>query len=1122
MSWDLYKVLSRSAQFLVVALLLATISSTASAQSTFGNVRGVAKDETGAVIAGAKVTIINQKTNNSLTTQTKEDGSYQFVNLLVGEYKMTIEAAGFKTLNLSDVRVELNQTTDVPTTLSVGGAGEIVEVSASGAELVETTTTTLSKGFDARQTVELAQSAAAGGIYNLALIAPNVSSGGGVGVGSGGSVGGQRPRNNNFMVDGIDNNDKSVTGPQIYISPETVAEFSLLANQFSAEFGRSNGGQFITVTKSGSNEFHGTAYSFFQNRYLNALDTLQKLAGVVREKSAVRANPDLTFMPRSDFSRYGGNVGGPIVKDRLFFFTSYEGQQTGSAAAPGGITAPTSEGLAILGSIRGLSQTNFGVFRQYVPVAPSASSTIPVIDSGRTLNVPVGPITFDAPSYSNQRNFVANFDFTQSEKTQHRARFIFNRIRLIDTGAFLPAFYTDRPVDGRLFSYTFLHSFTPNVTIESRFAYRRSTDRIVVPDIQFPGLDSFPNIGLIDLSLDIGPNGVAPQFGIENNYQFVQNVSWTVGDHAFKFGFDGRRLISPQSFVQRQRGDYQYQTTDRFLRDLNPDFLAERTVGTSPYYGNQWLAYFYAQDDWRITPSLTLNLGVRYEYQQMPFGARQQALNSAASVPGLIEFREPKAEKNNFAPKIGLAWAPSYEGGIGGFLFGKGGESSIRAGFSIGYDYIFDNLYILSLPPQFNQTRNVDTTVDIPNFLASGGIPPTPNPITNDPVELRQSTSSFITDQQVPYSITYTLSYQRQFLKDWSVEMRYLGTRGVKLLTQNRINIIPRVTPTRFLPTFSQRPSVSELRNLPLTLANLRAFPFFNEFGTAGFNAQPLVAFLSNGNSSYHAFSTQVQKRFSQGWTVNVAYTYSHLIDDSTAELFSTVLSPRRPQDFRNMRAEKANSALDSPHRFVTSFIYELPFFNQSQSRLARALLGGFSFAGTITTETGKPATVLSGIDSNLNLDAAGDRTIRNPNGVKNTASTVIALDRNGNQVAFNNPNTVAYVAVNPNAEYIQAGPGAFATSGRNTLRLPGIRNVDFSVFKNFRVTEGAKFQFRADFYNLFNHAQYTAGSVNGTNPVDTTAAGRINTVSSPIFNQPARVLSSNPRVIQLALRFEF
>jgi hypothetical protein len=234
------------------------------------------------------------------------------------DYEVTIEATNFKTLTLSDVKVQLNKINDLSAQLTIGGIGETVTVTSGGADLVDTTTANLSKSFSDRQVVELAQTnvggAFGGGVNNLALIAPNVSSSGGVGVGSGGSIGGQRPRNNNFMVDGVDNNDKSITGPQVYVSPEVVAEFSLLQNQFSAEFARSNGGQFLTVTKSGTNDFHGSVYGFVRNRYLNALDTRQIEEGFVREKNV----PGTQFLPRFDLFRGGVNVGGPVYFPALW------------------------------------------------------------------------------------------------------------------------------------------------------------------------------------------------------------------------------------------------------------------------------------------------------------------------------------------------------------------------------------------------------------------------------------------------------------------------------------------------------------------------------------------------------------------------------------------------------------------------------------------------------------------------------------------------------------------------------------------------------------------------------------------------------------------------------------
>ncbi len=1120
----------------MLALFMLACIIPANAQQTTGAVRGIVTDQNGAVVPGAKVTISSEKLNYRSEATTSSDGEYEFRDVLPGDYQIVIEAANFNRLNLTDVRVELNKTTDVPAQLQTGQITETVNVSAGGAELVETTTTQLSKSFNERQVVELAQTnvggAFGGGVNNLALLAANVSSSGGVGVGSGGSVGGQRPRNNNFMLDGVDNNDKSVTGPSNYVSPENVAEFSLIQNQFSAEFGRSNGGQFITITKSGTNDYHGSFYGFFRNRFLNALDTSQKAAGIVRE------NPPPTgkaFLPRSDFFRGGLNVGGPLPlphfgegpgsffrgTDRLFFYAAYERLQQGAAAAPGGITTPTAAGRAIINATPGLSAINLGIFNLYTPVAPTNDAgTINV--AGQT--IPIGNVTFPSPNFLKFNNVVTNIDYNQSTKTTHRWRLNVTNNVGIDTTANLPIFFAPVPNKQRLFSYSLFHTFTSNLSNETRIAYRRTETTFPVPSFGFPGLDVFPNVDLRDIGLNIGPNGNAPQFNIENNYQVVDNVTYLWGNHSLKFGADFRKIISPQSFVQRSRGDYQYSTLERFLLDLSPDLLAQRSVGASPYYGDQKILYSFVQDDWRIRPNVTLNLGLGHSYQEVPKGAKLQSVNAISSAPGLIEFGVPQAQLKNFAPKFGIVYSPNFTEGMLGRLFGGNGQSSIRAGFSMAYDYIFDNLYILSLPPQANQTIDVNPAANIPHFLANGGIPNIPVPLGNDVAAARAATSAYIPDQQVPYSLTWSLSIQRQLRTNWSLELRYLGTRGIHLMTQNRLNAQAAVTPTHYLPTYLSAPTQAQLDSLQVTLAQLVAAsnnPIVPAYDAAGFNGNFIVTFLPNGNSTYHGASATLIRRFSDGLQGTAAYTWSHLIDDSTAEVNSTVLSPRRVQDFQNLRPERADSALDRRHRFVLSALYELPWFRNSSNGLARTLLGGFNFAGTWTLESGEKATVLSGTDSNLNFDAAPDRTIRNPNGVRDTASLVTALTNTHGDV-------VAYLANNPNAEYIRAGQGALSNSARNTLQLPGINNVDFSVFKNFRFGEGTKrIQLRADMFNVFNHPQYVPGSVNDIQPVATTTVGAVNTITAAnlnngLFNHPDRVFASSARVIQLALRFDF
>jgi Carboxypeptidase regulatory-like domain len=1122
-----------------LALSLALIAASAQAQVTTGSVRGTVVDPNGAVVSGAKVIITRKSTSEAKEAMTSDSGVFHFDQLQPGsDYSITVEAANFKKAEINDVTVQLGQTNDTSVQLQTGQLTETVTVSAGGAELVNTTTADLSKGFDSRTVVELGQTSVGfAGVNNLALIAPNVSSSGGVGVGTGGSVGGQRPRNNNFMLDGIDNNDKSVTGPQSYISPEEVAEFSLLQNQFSSEFGRSNGGQFVTVTKSGTNDYHGSVYTFWRNRYLNALDTLQKVAGVNRDKNSPN------FMPRYDYFRGGFNLGGPVNipnftgedkmfwsgKDKLFFFMSYERLQTGSAIAAGGITSPTAAGFATLAALPGVRPINLGVLQTYMPAAPSNNAgtiqvcAINVVNHDCPLaslvNVPVGSITFPAPNFNKQNHWVGNIDYNHSSNTQMRFRFTMTNVADIDNSAFLPVFFIAIPTKQRLFSATFLHNFSTNLTNETRIAFRRSSLNLPVPDILFPGLTTFPNIGLNDLGVDIGPDPNAPQGGVENNYQIVNNVTYLAGNHSLKFGGDFRILISPQTFSQRVRGDYQYLATDSFLRDFSPEF-GERNAGNNVYYGNQKILYAFLQDDWRVKPNLTLNLGVNYSYQEVPLGARtSQALNSISTVPGLIEFRAPKSQKKNFAPKVGFAWSPNFGDGLLAGIFGASGKSSIRAGFSMGYDYIFDNLYILSNPPQLQQTNDVGGEGAFTNFLANGGLPDTPVAITSAAVA-RANTGSFIPDQEVPYSLTWTLSWQRQFKNDWSVEARYLGTRGVHLLTQNRISNQARVSPESGrpgLPTFLSAPTQAQLDALSLTLASIQARSgTVPAYAAAGFGPN-VVAFLSNGNSTYHGASGQLQKRFSKGLQMTAAYTWSHLIDDTTAEVFSTVLTPRRVEDFQNLRRERADSALDRRHRFVTAWIYELPWF-RNEKGLAATLLGGFNIAGTYTAESGEKVTVRSGNDANLNGDSAGDRAILNPSGQEGIGSAVTALRRTDGQ-------TVGYLALNPNARYIQAGNGAQSNIARNTFLMPGINNFDISIFKNFRFGEGRKrIQIRADFFNAFNHPQFTAGSVNTVDPVATTGQTQYVQITpvTPDFLKADRVFSSNPRVIQAALRFDW
>ena len=229
--------------------------------------------------------------------------------------------------------------------------------------------------------------------------------------------------------------------------------------------------------------------------------------------------------------------------------------------------------------------------------------------------------------------------------------------------------------------------------------YNRYNNTTPAGDFKFPGLDQFPNIVLNDLNINLGPDGNAPQFNIQNLYQVTDNVTWVKGSHTIKFGFDGRKYISPQSFTQRARGEYNYNDTETFLRDLTPDNLSERSIGNVIYYGDQTELYGYGNDTWRIRPNFTLNLGLRYEFTSVPYSQRLQSLNAIANTPGVLNFNEPQPQYKNFAPRIGIAYSP-----------GTSGNTSIRAGFGMAYDVLYDNIGILSLPPQLSTEMRVSST----------------------------------------------------------------------------------------------------------------------------------------------------------------------------------------------------------------------------------------------------------------------------------------------------------------------------------------------------------------------------------------------------------------------------
>lgn len=1062
------------------------------AQATDSNVTGIVTDSTGAALPGAELIARNAATAVQHSASANSEGIYRFNNIPAGVYSITATAKGFGTATLQNVSVVLNQTATVNISLQVAGVSTTVEV-REAPTVIDTTTAQVQSTFGERASEDLPMTSIGLGVLNLSLLSAGVGSSGGYGLGEGPTVGGQRPRNNSFNVDGVDNNRRDVTGSNVRIPNDAVQEFSVLQNQFSAEFGHSGGGVFNTILKGGTNTTHGLLYEYFQNRNLDAMDQLYK-------------RQQVTSIPRLDDNRLGASIGGPILKNKLFYYGLMEYHPIGQASSPSNaLQSPTAQGYAALASIPGVSVTNLGVLQKYSPAAPTQTATTTVAG----VTIPVGDLPLSFPSFQNRYNAVVSSDYNITDRDQLRARYASNDTSGIDpvVSPPLPAFVNNRKTTSKLFSLSEFHTFTPMLTNEFRFGYNRYNDDIPSGNYSFPGLDAFPEILITSdaFNTEIGPFNGAPQSTILNAYQLTDNLNWNKGRHTLKFGWEGRKYISSQFFTQRVRGDYEYNSLERYLLDLTPDSLAERSIGAAPYSGNAISNYAFVNDAYRVRPDLTLNLGLRYEYKGISSGDRLQALNAISSVPGLIEFRAPRPQHLNFAPRIGIAFAP-----------GGSGLTSIRAGFGMSYDNAPDNFGILATPPQLSVFVDDNTSLNNPNYLANGGIAPSRVPPTLDAATARQSTSQYTPDQRLPVAYQWNIGIQRVFHNDYTLEARYLGTRGVHLYVQDRLNIQSPVIAGRSLPTFLTAPAQQTLDSLSLTLNDLQAISHYKpQYAAAGFDGTSLTAEQNIGNSTYHGLALEATRRFSRGLLFKGAYTFSHAIDDSTADLNSTAQSPRRAQDFSNLRAERGNSFLDHRHRFSMSWVYDTPWFRNS-NWFAKNLIGNWTLGGEYVYESPQFATAQSGLDSNMNNDGAADRTVINPAGVKGTGSGVTALPNSAGQI-------VAYLANNPTAEYIVAGKGVLATGGRGTLPLRPINNWDLNMSKKFSVTERIKLDFRGVMLNTFNHPQYTAGYINdvGFTPVANTV--RSNTIaSSPLFNDPSRVFPSNSRVIELVGRVTF
>src|SRR6267154_1091172 len=1148
------KSLLYSALVLGLALIF---SMPAAAQRITGTLRGQVLDPSGAAVPDAQVTATNQETGVSVKVTTTSAGTYSFPSLIPGTYKVEVEAKGFKNFLKTEVGVIANQDNVADARMDLGVATEVVEVSG-GSVAIQTTSADLNNTYDSRA-MELPNGAGTlnGSPLNLAVLAPNVVAQPGGVTGIGGSVGGTRPRDNNFTVDGVDDNNLGVTGNNSTVIPDAVAEFNLTTNQFSAEYGHSAGGQFSLVTKTGTNNWHGSGEWYNQNRNYNSLDNLKK--------NAIDVKHTLPGQPAFDNNRFSGTMGGTIVKNKLFIFGAYEYTYLHGQGSATAFTGPTASGLATLQA--NAADSAVTALLMNFPVASANDAGTVTIHPGLTgpaLAVPIGNITIFSPNFQREHDAQVSTDYTMG-RHQFGARFLINQESFIlPTNSTQAQFNQAEPIHNRKIALNDVWTINSHFVNDLRLQYSFFSLSTLNPCTTCP---TDITIGDLLSGVTVGPGDNT--FQKQNSYQIADTFSWTRGKHSFKFGGQYNHFIYPQFFLPRSNGDNQYGTANAFINDILPDNPGRtlRGAGTGSFLGTQSSFYGFAQDDFKFSPRLTLNLGVRYEYWTNPVGASEQALNAVSNAPGLVSFGNPQTDKNNIAPRIGFAYDPRGNG-----------KTAIRGGFGIAYDVKFQNFASITLPPQLQSELDPNSACTLtpqpswcstPNnqgFLLGGGLPQAYIPPA-DQAAARALTTSYIDDTVMPKILTWSLGVQHEVAKNTSIEVRYLGTRGLELPVQFRRNRI-----SAFDGGLAALPTFFKASDVPTSwTASTPTDTPFNNFNSniysqlpctpPGALPCPIKANVTSdppfGSSIYHAGSVSFTQRARHGLTFNANYTYAHTIDNSTNEFFTSLLNPRRAQDTNRLGEDRGNSDLDVRHKFALSLTYQVPDV-KTENRFVKTLVNGFQIGSIYLAQSGQPVSLQSGnagIDSNGNGDTAGDRASVNPFASGIAGSDVFALCElpngtvgrsNGGPGAFNVATGVAsgggcfdpsdptgktffpaigYSPVNLNSKYVITGPGARANLGRNSFTGPGFGILNFSVGKKFHFSENKYLLAKADIFNILNHPNYSLSNGNvfstaGVTTATTTPGYVIPTDAN--FLKASTLFSGGFRSMTLGLKLVF
>lgn len=1034
----------------------------ARAQSFTGQIVGTVTDQSGAILPGVSITITHLGTNAVREVLTNEAGGYTAPGLSAGEYRIEARLSGFRTEIRTGIVVQVNQIARANFELTVGEVAQTIEVTGA-APLIETDSAAVGQVIDRKKIDDLPLNGR--NFLQLSFLAPGIvplSQGENTAARGGNAhINGGREWQNNFILDGVDNNDLANGEIRLLPSVDALSEFKVQTSAFSAEFGRAVGGVVNLTTKSGSNEFHGTAFGFLRNDNLDARNAfaLQK--------------------PEFKRNQFGGTIGGPILKNKTFFFFNYEGARIRNAVSRAGLL-PT----------RAMKNGDFSEFstpvidpvtRTQFPGNRIPTNRISARSRAVLVNFPDPQIDSatrgsnyfsSAPFPNNVDQFTVRID--QRINSEHN---FFARYTLADDFALnplnrtpIPGFGDDVIKNPQSLSLFLTSVLTPSLVAETKFGYSRSNTTIVEEQrsrekfwakaLGFSETQAFssnnaliqkhPGISIPGYDTPTGNNGGFARF--HNNWHVSEALSWTRGVHSFKFGGEFRREGMNLIFPSDTAGTYTFNRS--FTGNNFADFLlgylgqVNRKNGNSVEHERGNSMGFFWQDDWRVNRRLSLNFGVRYELQ-LPLHEIRNLWQRWNFATGQLERLgvETKSsyawdtDKNNWGPRFGLSYDVTGQG-----------KTVIRLGGGVFYDVLLHNYpYTMFLGPPSSQQESRTTTV-------YNGIPfdsPFPNPpaIVVTP---NTDINTVVPDSASTYTMRWSLSLQHALQENLLLDLTYVGSNSL-------------------------RDRLSHNANQPLVIGNPNSRPY-PQIGS-------ISAGTTDGKANYHSGQAKLEQRAYKGLTMITSYTWSKNIDVGGNSSFGNSSSPQDTRD--RHKGERALSAFDHRHRLSWSFLYDIPL-GANLNGAAEKVLGGWQFSGIVTLQTGQPLTIQR---SGILPGFRGGNSLR-PDQICDPKLDNATPERWFKTECFVHPGD------------------RFGTAGRSTITAPGQNQWDLSLIKNTGLTESTRLQMRFEFFNAFNRPQYFAPNV-------TFVPGAVGApTGSPAFGRITQ--AGDARQIQLGLKLFF